>query len=86
MLGERANWVANLRAAGGRAVLHHGRGEAVQLEEVDERGRPPILRRYLEIAPAARPHVPIDHRAPLAEFARIAEQYPVFQIHPASKR
>ena len=35
MLGEGAGWVANVRAAGGRAVLRHGRREPVLLEEVE---------------------------------------------------
>ena len=34
MLGERANWVGNVRAANGRAVLRHGPHEEVCLEEV----------------------------------------------------
>jgi hypothetical protein len=82
MLGEGANWVANVRAAGGQAVLRHGRREAVQLEEVDPSASAPILRRHLEIAPAARSFVPVDRRAPLAEFDRIAAQFPVFRIRP----
>ena len=82
MLGEGANWVANVRAAGGRAVLHYGRDEVVRLEEVDERDRAPILKRYLQIAPAARPHIPVEPRAPLLEFERIGGRYPVFQIRP----
>jgi deazaflavin-dependent oxidoreductase (nitroreductase family) len=82
MLGERANWVANVRAAGGRAVLHHAGDEAIRLEEVDEQDRAPILKRYLEIAPGARPHIPVDRRAPLPEFERIAGRYPVFRICP----
>jgi hypothetical protein len=41
MLGEQASWVSNVRAARGRAVIGHGRREAVELEEVDpgERAR-----------------------------------------------
>jgi hypothetical protein len=35
MLGERSSWVRNVGAAGGRAVLRHGRRETVRLEEVD---------------------------------------------------
>ena len=58
MLGERANWVRNLRADDGRAVLRHGRKEAVRLEEVPVAQRPPILRRYLEVAPGGRPTFP----------------------------
>jgi hypothetical protein len=80
MLGEGSNWVANVRAAGGHAVLCHGRREPVQLDEVDVAARAPILRRYLELAPGARPHIPVDRRAPLSDFTRIAPRYPVFRI------
>jgi hypothetical protein len=86
MLGQNANWVANVRAAGGLAVLRHGRREAVQLDEVDPDARAPILRRYLAVAPGARPHLPVDPRAPLAEFDRIAARYPVFRITALADR
>jgi deazaflavin-dependent oxidoreductase (nitroreductase family) len=80
MLGEGTNWVANVRAAGGEALLRHGRREAVRLEEVAPADRAPVLRRYLEVAPGGRPHIPVDRRAPLADFERIAGGYPVFRI------
>jgi deazaflavin-dependent oxidoreductase (nitroreductase family) len=80
MLGENANWVRNVRAAGGQAVLRHGRTEAVRLVEVDPGDRAPILRRYLDVAPGGRPHFPIDRGAPLAEFEQIASEIPVFRI------
>jgi hypothetical protein len=83
MLGENANWVQNLRAAGGRAVLRHGRREDVRLVEVPVQSRPAILRRYLALAPGARAHIPVDRRASLEEFERIAPQFPVFRITPA---
>jgi len=83
MLGERANWVRNVRAANGRAVLRHGGREAVVLEEVPLEKRPPILRRYLALAPGARPHLPVDRRASLEEFEPIAAQVPVFRIAPS---
>jgi deazaflavin-dependent oxidoreductase (nitroreductase family) len=86
MLGNDANWVHNVRAAGGRAVLRRGRPQEVRLAEVEPGERAPILRRYLEVAPGARPHVPVDRRAPLAEFERIADQFPVFRILPAAAR
>jgi hypothetical protein len=34
MLGEGVQWVKNVRAAGGKAVLHSGSREEVYLEEV----------------------------------------------------
>ena len=80
MLGEDANWVANVRAAGGHAFLHHGEREAVRLEEVDPTDRGPILRRHLEVAPAARSFTRIDRRAPVTAFDPIAANYPVFRI------
>jgi F420H(2)-dependent quinone reductase len=72
MLGQNTNWVRNLRAADGRAVLRHGRREAVHLQEVAAEGRPAILRRYLALAPGARPHIPVDRHANLEEFEWIA--------------
>ncbi len=80
MLGERANWVRNVRAAAGHAALRHGQREEVTLEEVDPSMRGPILRRYLELAPGARAHFPVDRRDPLEKFEQIAAQYPVFRI------
>lgn len=80
MLGEEVNWVRNVRAAEGRVVLRHGRRQAVLLEEVEPRARAPILRRYLQLAPGARAHIPVDRRAPLGEFERIAAHYPVFRV------
>ena len=80
MLGANVNWVRNLTAAGGRAVLRHGRRESVHLAEIEPGARAPILQRYLQVAPGARPHIPVDRKAPLAEFERIAADYPVFRI------
>lgn len=80
MLGENVQWVRNVRAAGGRAVFHrHGR-EEVHLEEIPAEQRAPILRAYLRRAPGARPHVPVNKDAPLAEFEKIAAAFPVFQV------
>ena len=84
MLGERTSWVRNVRAAGGQAVLRHGAVEPVRLAEIDPSIRPPILRRYLEIAPGGRPHIPVDRRAPLAEFEQVADRFPVFLIRGAA--
>ena len=81
MLGEGANWVRNVRAAGGEAALRRGRREEVHLEEVvapDHRA--PVLKSYLERASNASVQVPIDKDAPLAEFRRLAPCFPVFRI------
>jgi deazaflavin-dependent oxidoreductase (nitroreductase family) len=80
MLGENSNWVRNVKAANGNVSLHHGRREHVHLEEVPADARANILSAYLKIAPGARAHVPVDKDAPLAEFERIASQFPVFRV------
>lgn len=80
MLGPGANWVANVRAADGVAVLRHGRREPVRLVEIEPAERAPVLHRFLAVAPGARPHIPVDRHAPLADFERIAAGYPVFRI------
>jgi hypothetical protein len=80
MLGDGANWVRNVRAAGGHAVLRHGRREPVLLEEVDPSLRAPILRRYYSLAPGARAFVSVDSDAPLNEFEKIAPSIPVFRV------
>jgi F420H(2)-dependent quinone reductase len=85
MLGENTNWVRNVRAAGGRAVLRHGGREPVVLGEVAVAHRAPILRCYLQRAPGARAHIPVDYRAPVQAFEPIAARYPVFLITAADK-
>lgn len=81
MLGE-VNWVRNVRANPRAALLRRGR-EEVRLVEVAPDQCAPILRKYLEIAPGARAHFPLDQHAPLPEFERIADRYPVFRAEPA---
>ncbi len=85
MLGEGANWVRNVRAAGGDVTLRHGRREEVRLEEVVVDRRAPVLKTYLKRAPNARAHLPVPKDAPLAEFERVAPRSPVFRIVPRSE-
>ncbi len=82
MLGDNAQWVRNIRASGGKAVLRSSGREDVHLEEIPANQRAPILKAYLQIASGARPHVPVDKDAPLAEFEKIAAAFPVFRLAP----
>ena len=85
MLGEKANWAQNVRAAGGNVTLRHGRREEVCLEEVVVGCRSPVLKTYLNRAPNARAHLPVLKDAPLAEFERIASLFPVFRVVPRNE-
>jgi hypothetical protein len=80
MLGQKSQWIRNVGAAGGRAVIHHGRRQAVHLEQVPVEARAAVLKRYLALAPGARAPVPLDQDAPLSEFERVAARHPVFRI------
>jgi len=80
MLGNNVQWVQNVRAAEGRGGFRSGGHEEIKLEEIPADQRAPILKAYLQRAPGARPHVPVDKDAALAEFEKIAAAYPVFRV------
>lgn len=80
MLGGQTNWVRNVRAADGEAVLLHGRRRPVRLVEVPVGERPRIIRRYLLFAWGARPHLPVTWRSPLRDVEAVAPEFPVFRI------
>ena len=80
MLGAGCNWVRNARAAGGRVTIRHGQAVRCTLTEIPVRERPPVLKRYLQKVPGARPHIPVRPDADLAEFAAVAALYPVFLV------
>ena len=80
MLGKRASWVKNVRAAGGAAVLRRGRKESVRLQELEVAARAPIIRRYAAVAPGGRPHLRLQSNASLEECQALAPSTPVFLI------
>jgi deazaflavin-dependent oxidoreductase (nitroreductase family) len=80
MLGPSSDWVKNVEAAGGEAVLRQGRKQRVRLTPVAAEQRAPILREYVRIATSGRQHFPVPVGAPLSEFAAVAELYPVYRM------
>jgi deazaflavin-dependent oxidoreductase (nitroreductase family) len=81
MLGDCA-WVRNVRAAEGRVVLRRRRRRDCTLREVPVEERGPILRRYVEKVPGARPHIPVAKGRPVECFQAVAAEYPVFLVIP----
>ncbi len=76
-----SEWVRNVRAVGGEAVIRHGGRRKVRLEEVPAEERAPIIKAYLgKTAKVTRQHFGIDPKAELAEFEGIAARHPVFRI------
>lgn len=80
MLGPQSDWVQNVGAAHGRAVIRQGRRRHVHLALVPPEERAPILREYVRVASSGRQHFPVAVDAPLSEFQAIAERYPVYRI------
>jgi hypothetical protein len=70
----------------GESSLAQRSREAIRLEEIPAEQRAAILQVYLQHAPGARPHIPVNKDAPLSDFERIAPAYPVFRVtSPASE-
>jgi hypothetical protein len=83
MLGPESDWVKNVEAAHGDAVIRQGRRRRVRLVAVPPTQRAPILREYLRIAPSGRQHFPLPVGAPLFDFEAIAGGYFVYRINPS---
>jgi len=45
-----------------------------------------MLREYVRVASSGRKHFPLSVGAPLADFAAIASQYPVYRIELSAAR
>jgi hypothetical protein len=85
------DWVRNIRAAGGEAVLERGRKRSVRLIEVPIEERAPVLhaymqRRALTKSPPtiARTCFDVSPDAGPADLEAVASRHPVFKIeyHP----
>jgi hypothetical protein len=80
MLGDGSEWVQNVRATGGKALIKRGRSRPVILTEIPVKERAPILKAWCQVATSGRKHLPVPHDAPVSDFEAIAANYPVFRI------
>lgn len=80
MFGTISDWVHNLEAAHGDAVIFHGSSQRVRLVLVPPAERAPVLQEYVRIASSGRKHFPLPAGASLADFAARATQYPVYRV------
>jgi len=80
MLGHNVDWVKNVHAAGLDAVFRHGKRRPIHLVEVAVEDRAPLLKRYAELAPGGRRHIPVALDAPLEAWSEVAADYPVFWV------
>ena len=80
MFGTISDWVQNLEAAHGDAIICHGGSVRVNLVPVPPEDRAPVLREYVRVASSGRKHFPLPPGAALTDFEAIAERYPVYRI------
>jgi deazaflavin-dependent oxidoreductase (nitroreductase family) len=89
-LAGESDWVRNVRAAGGRAVLHRRGPRPVRLVEVPLTERAPVLAAYQAAGAArsgeagarvqARANFGLETAPTEADFRRLAPRYPVFRV------
>jgi hypothetical protein len=85
MLGPDSDWVKNVEAAQGKAIIRQGRRRRVHLVPIPTEQRAPVLREYVRIARSGRLHFPLSPGAPLSDFEAIADRYPVYRIEDPGK-
>ncbi|WP_193315428.1 nitroreductase/quinone reductase family protein [Nostocoides sp. F2B08] len=93
-LAGESQWVRNVRAASGHAVLRRRAAHPVRLEELDAEHRAPVILAYLAQAERrggqrsralqAESYFGLDPEPTVADVEAIASYYPVFRVHPAA--
>jgi deazaflavin-dependent oxidoreductase (nitroreductase family) len=88
-LAGEAQWVRNVRAAGGRATLRRRAARHVRLQEVPVPDRAPVLAAYVAAGrrrsgaaaarDAARANFGLEQPT-LRDLAELADRYPVFRV------
>lgn len=89
-LAGESQWVRNVRAAQGHAVIRRGRARRVRVEELPPADRPEVIAEYLRAgrrrsgaeanAKQARYYFGLGPDASIEDIRGIADNYPVFRI------
>jgi deazaflavin-dependent oxidoreductase (nitroreductase family) len=88
-LAGESEWVRNLRAAAGRAILRRRGARTVRLVELPVEERPPVIAAYIDregrasakaAARTARYYFGLDPAPSPEEIAAVAGFYPVFRV------
>ncbi|HET9650237.1 MAG TPA: nitroreductase/quinone reductase family protein, partial [Microlunatus sp.] len=95
-LAGESQWVRNVRAAGGRAVIRRRRARSVHLEELAPAERPEVIAEYLRAgrrrsgaeasAKQARFYFGLDPDPSIDDIRTIVENYPVFRVEYLPRR
>ena len=75
-------WVRNVRADGGRALLRRGgSSETVRLEEIPVEGRAAIIKQYVGEYKIVKREFGLEPDDPIEQYKGIAANHPTFLIH-----
>jgi deazaflavin-dependent oxidoreductase (nitroreductase family) len=74
------NWVKNARAAGEVQLTRRGKTETVKILEVGASESAPVLKKYIQMEAITRPYFTATVESSVEEFAREADQHPVFRV------
>jgi deazaflavin-dependent oxidoreductase (nitroreductase family) len=79
------SWVHNARAAGRVSLTRRRDTRHYTIREVSPDEAGPVLKRYVRLAPSARPYFHATKDSPVAEFIAEADRHPVFELIPADE-
>jgi deazaflavin-dependent oxidoreductase (nitroreductase family) len=79
------SWVHNARAAGRVSLARRRDTRHYTIREVSPDEAGPVLKRYVRLAPSARPYFHATKDSPVAEFIAEADRHPVFELIPADE-
>jgi deazaflavin-dependent oxidoreductase (nitroreductase family) len=84
LVAPRGNteWSRNAMAAGGEAVIKHGKAEDVRLMDVPVAERGPIIQKYVKETAVVRGEFGLKADCTLEEAQAIADKHPTFRIDP----
>ena len=79
------SWVHNARAAKQVTLTRRRDTREYAIREVPPEEAGPILRRYVQIAPATRRYFQATRESPVEDFAAEAGRHPVFELTPVAE-
>jgi deazaflavin-dependent oxidoreductase (nitroreductase family) len=79
------SWVHNARAAGRVSLTRRRDTRHYTIREVSPDEAGPVLKRYVRLAPSARPYFQATKDSPVEDFIAEADRHPVFELIPADE-
>jgi deazaflavin-dependent oxidoreductase (nitroreductase family) len=79
------SWVHNARATGRVSLTRRRDTRDYTIREVSPEEAGPVLKRYVRLAPSARPYFQASKDSPVKDFVTEADRHPVFGLTPAGE-